>query len=319
MGLSEIAARLANRNRIGLTPDLAERLKIRSEDAMAAQLRALSDKKNGPLGVYLLGAYVIDDTDFWGDGEIYWWSIPVLADKTGNASWSALSGLPMGAPPHSVGSLEWMTNLSLNEPPLLAVIPPDEDVASCVIRLAFYDDDGALANVPKAMGCAYEALAACANEGLSGPEKVITPVRQAIWTSLRAEEDDVLIDQDVTLVRGEKLQFNAGFVGSAANLMIRVYYFVRDERATEQCGPFVLHKRQRETIKFSTKLERAGRLAIFSRGADVATEVFGDLTTETPFINKVLDERAATALSEGFTVSSSGTAKLIAFYSPPRL
>jgi hypothetical protein len=317
MGLNELAARLANRDRIGMTAELADKLRVLSEDAMRGQLLAMSDDKLGPLGVYLLGAYVIDDTDFWSDGEIYWWSIPVLVDRAGKTSWSAISGLPAGAPPHSVGSLEWMTSFSLKDPPLLAVIPPDDEVDACVFRLAFYDDDGALANVPKAMGAGYEVLSGCLREGLSGPDQIITPVRQAIFTSLRAEQDDILIDQDVTLRRGERMRFNAGLVGSVINSMIRVYYFVRDDVHTTECGPFVMHKGQTETLKFPTTVERGGRVALFSRGADVRTGLFGDLTTEEPFQNKVLDERTAITLNQGVNVAGTGPAKLVAYYTPP--
>lgn len=317
MGIDELAAQLANRDRIGLTPELADRLKVRPADAMRGQLLAMSDGVNNPLGIYILGVYVVDDTDFWGDGEIYWWSIPVLVDGNGKASWSALSGLPAGAPPHSVGSLEWMTSISLKDPPLLAVIPPNEEISSCVIRLAFYDDDGALADVPKAMTAGYETLAACLSEDLPGPDQVITPVRQAIWTSLRADQDDILIDENITLRRGERSRFNMGFIGSVMNSMIRIFYFVRDEKRTEQAGPMVLHKGQTETIRFPSPLQAGGKLALFARGADVRTASFGDLTTETPFQDKVLDERTATVLSNGFEAIGTGAAKLVAYYTPP--
>jgi len=316
MGLAELAKRLADPKRIGLTPELAEKLRVVDEDIMHARLRAMVEDNKGPLGVYLLSAYVIDDTDFWSDGEIYWWSIPVLMDKNGKARWSAMTGLPAGAEPHSVGSQEWMTNFSLAEPPLLAVIPPDDEVDSLVIRIAFYADDGALANCPKAMGAGYEVLTGCKPEGLPGADQIILPVHDAIFHALRAEQDDILIDQDVTLRRGESTRFNAGFVGSVVNNMIMVYYFVRNELHTEQVGPVALRKGQTETLTFKSKLERGGRLAVFARGADVSTS-FGDLTTDTPYVNRVLDERTAVGLDKtGFTVTSKGPAKFIAFYTP---
>jgi hypothetical protein len=36
-----------------------------------------------------------------------------------------------------------------------------------------------------------------------------------------------------------------------------------------------------------------------------------------PFAGKVLDERGAEALARGFTVSATGPAKVVAFYTPP--
>src|SRR5271166_5376154 len=112
MGLEDLAKRLADINRLGMTPALAEKLKIRSEDAIRGQLMAMTDGDRGPVGVYLLAIYVVDDTDLFDDGEIYWWSIPALVDTKGNARWSPVSGLPAGAPPHKCGSQEWMTNVS---------------------------------------------------------------------------------------------------------------------------------------------------------------------------------------------------------------
>jgi hypothetical protein len=317
MGLDDLAQRLANRDRIGMTPELADRLKIRAADAVRGQLMSMMEGDAGPLGVYMLGVYVVDDTDFWGDGEIYWWSIPVLADAAGKVGWSALSGLPAGARPHKVGSLEWMTSFSLNEPPLIAVIPPGDEASACVVRLAFYDDDGAAADMPAAMTEGYTALAGCLGEGLSGPEQIITPVRDAIWKRLRAEQDDILIDENVTIRRAGGMCFNAGLIGSVLNSMIRIYYLVRDEARTEQFGPVALHKGQTEQVRFKTPLERGGRLCVFSRGGDVQAAAFGDLTTDSPFINRVLDERTAPTLASGFSVSASGPAKLVAFYTPP--
>ena len=71
--------------------------------------------------------------------------------------------------------------------------------------------------------------------------------------------------------------------------MIRLYYFVRDERRTETAsGPFTMHKGQVETLKFQSKLEAGGRVAVFSRGADVNITAFGTLSTDVPFMNRVL-------------------------------
>ena len=165
----------------------------------------MTDGARGVFGVYLLAVYVIDDTDFWSDGEIYWWTIPALETKSG-ITWSATYGLPNGAPPHKCGDLEWMTNIALKDPPLLAVIPPaDADVVSSVIRVAVYDDDGAIADFPKAMAAGYEALSQCKQSGLTGSASIVTPVRDAIFKSLKGDQDDILVEQDLQLLRGDAL------------------------------------------------------------------------------------------------------------------
>ena len=210
-----------------------------------------------------------------------------------------------------------MTNISLNDPPLLAVIPENEDVVACVVRLAIYDDDKKPADLPAALAAGYEALAPCKREGLPDPSQIITPVRDAIFRALLAEDDDILIDEDITLRRGASARFNVGLIGSVVNAKVRVYYVVKDELRTETSGPLVLHKGQSEKVQFRARLERGGRLSVFSRGSDVGTDVFGDLTTDAPFAGKVLDERLAATLAQGFFVRGSGPAKLIAFYTPP--
>ncbi|MBI5532996.1 MAG: hypothetical protein HY898_09790 [Deltaproteobacteria bacterium] len=316
MGISELAALLADTNRVGLTPELIEKLKVRP-DAVRGQMLAMSDETNSPLGIYIVGVYVIDDTDFWSDGEIYYWTIPVMVDKQGKCSWGVLTGLPTGAAPHSVGSHEWMTSISLKDPPLIAAIPPDPEIDACVIRVAFYDDDGAVADVPKAMTAGMQTLSTCLTEGLSGPDQIITPVRNAIFTSLRAEQDDILIDQDLTIRRGERMNFNVGLIGSLINSMVRVFYIVRDEQRTEQVGPVNLRKGQIERVRFQSKLESGGRVSIFSRGSECNAPAFGDLTTDTPFLNRVLDDRQAVTLADGFDVKGHGPAKLVAYYTPP--
>src|SRR5208283_5218292 len=106
MALESLAKRIANPSRLGMTPELAQQLRIPSEDVARGQLMAMAEGDRGPIGVYLLAMYVVDDTDVIGAGEIYWWSIPVLLDAKGNASWGAATGLPNGAEPHKCGSLE---------------------------------------------------------------------------------------------------------------------------------------------------------------------------------------------------------------------
>lgn len=315
--IDHLARLLSDRSRIGLTPDIADRLKLRPEDALRGQLLSEEEDDRGHFGVYLLGAYVVDDTDVWGDGEIYWWSIPTLVERSGKATWSTTSGLPSGAPPHKVGSLEWMTNFSLAEPPLLALIPPFDELKEAVIRLAFYDDDGELADVPRAIGAGLEMLSGFSREPQPGPDQIILPIREAIFKSLKAGEDDILIDQDLILRRGEASRYGAGLIGSVINAMIRVYYFVRDEQRTLQAGPFVLHKGQVETVRFPVPLAAGGKLAIFSRGAEVNISSFGNLSTDTPFLNRALDASQAKSLNEGFNLNGTGPAKVIAFYTPP--
>jgi hypothetical protein len=317
MRIGHLAKLLSDRGRIGLTPELAEKLKIRDEDTTRGQLLSEQEDGGGHLGVYLLGAFVVDDTDFWDDGEIYWWAIPTLVDRAGKATWGPRSGLPSGAPPHKCGSMEWMTNLSLQDPPLLAAIPPSEDVAAAVIRLGFYDDDAELADLPRAMTAGLEVLAGMSSGPHPAPDQIVLPVRDAIFRSLKAEDDDILIDQELTLRRGQTTRFGAGLVGSMMNAMIRLYYLVRDEERTEQAGPFALHKGQVEAIRFQGTVESGGKLAVFSRGADVNIASLGTLTVETPFANRVIDAPLARSLADGLNVSGTGPAKVIAFYTPP--
>ncbi len=317
MRIDRLAQLLSDRDRVGLSPELADRLKIRPADIVRGQLLSEEEDGRGHLGLYLLAAYVVDDTDFWDDGEIYWWSIPTLVDRAGKATWSTLHGLPSGAPPHKCGSLEWMTSFSLTDPPLLAVIPPSDEIASAVVRLAFYDDDAELADVPKALHAGLETLAGISTDPVPGPDQIILPVREAIFRSLKADEDDILIDQDLTLRRGQSTNFGAGLVGSVVNAMVRLYYFVRDEQRTEQAGPFSLHKGQVETVRFSSPLAPGGRLAIFSRGANVEIASLGTLDVETPFANRVVDASMARGLAGGINLNGTGPAKVVAYYTPP--
>jgi hypothetical protein len=316
MGLDDLAERLSDPKRIGLNEELVKRLGIVSQDATRGRMMAEASGDGSHLGVYLIAAYVVDDTDFWGDGEIYWWSIPVLVRSGNKVKKNPLAGLPTGERPHKVGSLEWMTNISLADPPLLAAIPPDEEIESCVLRLGFYDDDGAAADVPKAISAGLETLAEISNGELVGHENIVTPVREAIWKSLRAEQDDILVDQDVVLRKGEVVRFGRGMIGSVVNAMARIYYFVKDENKTERFGPIALHKGQTETVKFASPLKAGGRLALFARGADVNCSAFGDLSTDLPFQNRIIEGRHEGGLEQGFNVAGTGPAKLVAFYTP---
>lgn len=317
MKLDAIAKLLSDRGHIGLSDELARKLGLGTEEATRGRLMAHADVDRPCYAVYLLGAYVVNDTDFWGDGEIYWWSVPCMATADGQYVKSALYGLPNGAPPHKVGSHEWMTNLSLKDPPLLAVIPPEERITACTIRLGIYDDDGKPADLPAAMTAGLEAFAGVSEDPVASSEQIIAPVRQAIFTGLKAQEDDILIDQDVTIRRGTTVLFSSGLVGSAVSANVRVYYLVKDEDRTETFGPVVLHKGQTETVRFPTPMRGGGRLTLFARGADVACSAFGELRTETPFVNRVIDKAHEESLASGFAVTGNGPAKFVAYYTPP--
>ena len=99
--------------------------------------------------------------------------------------------------------------------------------------------------------------------------------------------------------------------------MARVYYFVQDELHTERFGPIALHKGQIETIKFKQPMKGGGRLALFARGAEVTCSAFGDLNTDLPFQNRVIDDRQEGGLEQGFNVAARGAAKFVAYYTPP--
>jgi hypothetical protein len=317
MNLDDLAKRLSDTTRLGMTAELAEKLRLKSEDVVRGQLMAITDGDRGPLGVHLLAIYVVDDTDFFDDGEIYWWSVAALVDRHGNASWSPVSGLPAGAPPHKCGSHEWMTNLPLKDPPLLAVIPADDDTAACTVHLGVYDDDKKPADLGAAMAAAYGALAGCARERLPHASQIIAPVGEAIFRALNAQDDDVLIDEDVTIRKGEALRFNVGFVGTIVTAKARAYYVVKDELRTDVAGPVVVRRGEVARLVFAADLQSGGRVSIFSRGADVECPLFGTLSTDQPFAGKVLDAALAKSLAGGFDVTGRGAAKVVAFYTPP--
>ena len=56
--LGDLAKRLSDTTRLGLSAELAERLKLRSEDVVRGQLMAITDGDRGPLGVYLLAPWL---------------------------------------------------------------------------------------------------------------------------------------------------------------------------------------------------------------------------------------------------------------------
>ena len=316
MKLDTLVRHLSDPKRLGLTPALAIRFGLEEPELVRGRLLAQIEQGRGHLGVYLLAIYVVDDTDFWGDGEIYWWSIPALVDAAGKTRKDALGGLPLGEPPHKCGDHEWLTNVSLQDPPLLAVIPPDDTVSSCVIRLGIYDDDGDVADLPTAMKAGLEALADLPNEPLAGPDRLIAPVRDAIFKRLKADDDDILLDQEVAIRRGEVTRFGCGMVGAVINAMARVYTFVRDEATTQQFGPISLEKGQHEKLRFDVPMQQGGRLAVFARGADVTCPALGDLSCDAPFKNRVLNPAQERDFATGVDVIGTGPAKLVAFYTP---
>jgi hypothetical protein len=318
MDLDALAKHLSDPARIGLDEALAKKLGLTSPEATRGRLLAQVESDRSHLQVLFLGCFVVDDTDFFGDGEVYWWSIPTMIGAGGKATCSALHGLPTGMPPHRCGDQEWLTNLSLAEPPLWAVIPPEDEVGSCVIRLGIYDDDRAPADLPGAIAAGIEVLAGLGGDPLSGAEAALTPVRDAIFEHLKAADDDILIEQDLVLRKGEVVQFGAGMIGSIINSMARAYYFVRDTQRTRTFGPVTLHKGQMEQVKFDGSLAAGGRIAIFARGHDVSCPTFGDLGVDMPFVNRVLGEKQAVDLQSGFSVLGTGPAKLVAYYTPPR-
>jgi hypothetical protein len=239
-----------------------------------------------------------------------------MVEANGSVTKNSLCGLPNGAAPHKVGSHEWMTNLSLKDPPLLAVIPPEERIVGCTIRLGFYDDDGKPANLPGALTAGLGAFADVTEDPLPAAEQIIAPVRTAIFKSLGAEEDDILIDQDVTIRRGSSILFTSGMIGAVMSANIRVFYFVKDEDRTETFGPITLAKGQTETVKFPSAMRGGGRLALFARGADVSCSAFGELRTDTPFLNRIIDSAHEGGLEHGFSVTGTGAAKFVAYYTP---
>ena len=234
-------------------------------------------------------------------------------------TWNPLHGLPNGAPPQPCGDLEWLTNVALKDPPLLAVIPPSDDVTVCAIKVAVYDDDGAVADFPKAMGAGYEALAQCKQTGLMGSASITGPVREAIFKRLKGDQDDILVEEDL-LLRRDDARYGVGFIGSFATTKARVYYFVKDEQRTITMGPIALKKDDTTTIKPDQPAVAGGAISFFARGAskktDVTCGVFGSLTTEKPFIGHVLSAAEATQLNNGLSISTNADVSVVAYYTP---
>jgi hypothetical protein len=145
-------------------------------------------------------------------------------------------------------------------------------------------------------------------------------VRDAIFKTLRGEQDDILVEEDIVLRRVDA-RFGVGFVGAVSTAKARVYYFVKDELRTKTLGPIALKKGDSATLKPEAPVASGGAIAIFARGADKKTEItvgsFGTLSTDKPFLGDVLDAKRAAELNAGLKIDSNADVSLVAFYTPP--
>ena len=103
MNIDELAKYLADKGRIGLTDALCEKLGLDSPAVTQARLAAQVSDGGSHLQVLFLACFVVDDTDFFSDGEIYWWSIPAVVDAAGKVTRNTLHGLPTGIGAHRMG------------------------------------------------------------------------------------------------------------------------------------------------------------------------------------------------------------------------
>lgn len=307
--VDDLAKQLSDPKRIGLDAELIKALSIPDEQTARAHVGS------GHRAVHLLGAYVENDTDAFGKGEVYWWALPMLGDASGKISWNPLCGLPTGAPPETVGSHEWM-NLSLAEPPLLLVIPPSSDVVAGYVHLAFFDDDWEPAKLPPAIAAGLRALAAVSFPA-ADPPAVIAPIRAAIQDALLSKRDDLMLERTLRFARDEGKGYGAGTISSATTEYMRAYWLVRDVGRTETCGPWSLAKGQQQRVLPAAGLHGGGTLAIFARGGTVDASPFGVLNTETPFVNVAIERRHEAALAGGLTITAETDADVVAFYTPP--
>jgi hypothetical protein len=169
------------------------------------------------------------------------------------------------------------------------------------------------------MAAGYEALSLCKQSGLTGATSIVGPVRDAIFKTLKGDQDDILVEQDLQLLRADAC-FGVGFIGSIATTKARVYYVVKDELRTRTLGPVAMKKGETTTLKPDEPVVAGGAIAIFARGATKKTEVtcgsFGTLTTDTPFIGQVLDTQKAAQLNAGITLASNADVSVVAFYTP---
>jgi hypothetical protein len=312
--LEDLAKLLSDPKRIGLDGDLVKQLRIADEDVTKSRLRAQREDDRAHKALHLLGAYVVDDTDAIGKGEVYWWAIPMLGDSDGKITWNALAGIPTGAAPEKVGSHEWM-KFPLKQPPLLLTIPPSDDVVAGFVHLAFFDDDWEPAKLPPAIAAGLRALGEL-KMPIDTPENFVAPIRKAIFESLLAKRDDLMLERTLRVLREEGRGYGTGTIHSELTEFIRAYWIVRDIDKTETCGPWSLTKGQEQRVLPPSGLTNGGMLAIFARGGEVRVNPFGSLTTETPFLNVGITAQHEASLSAGFTVTAEANAEVIAFYTP---
>jgi hypothetical protein len=315
MSYDDLARRLSNPQQLGLDAELTTKLKVKDESVTRGQLVADVDER-GHVGVYFIAAYVIDDTDMFGDGEIYWWSIPLLGDPDGKVYWNARVGLPTGAAPVKCGSNQWFKGVSLATPPLLALVPPTDDAIACLIKFGMYDDDLTKADLPKAMKAGLEALAEIPPYPMAKPEAFFDPIRTAIWNALKATQDDLLLEEDIRLLRNDVSHYSAGMIASMLTERARVYYFMRDEKKTESAAPVTLVKDQAHVLKFSQPIARGGRIAILAKG-DVELGTLGKLDLDRPFHNAIVDAALEKQFANGIPITARGDAEVIAYYTAP--
>lgn len=313
--LDDLARTLSDPKRIGLDEDLGKQLRLADEAVTRTRLDAQLEEGKGFRTVHILGAWVEDDTDIIGKGEVYWWAIPMLGNASGKVVWSPLCGLPTGVPPERVGSKEWMKGFPLAKPPMIVAIPPSEDYAAAFVHLGFFEDDWAPAKLAPAMKAGLSKLAEI-KAPADGPEPFSAPIRKAIFDSLKAQQDDLMLERTIKLLREEGRGYGAGAIGSALTEFIRVYWIVKELDRTETLGPWSLAKGQEQRVLPPSGFEGNGLLSLFARGT-VRAEPFGTLETERPFLNAAIDARHETSLAGGFNLVAESDAEVIAFYTPP--
>lgn len=314
MASQQLALSLVRADRLGMTPEVARSLGVESEAETAALLTKIASESAGLLGVYLLGVFVIDDTDLWSDGELYWFSIPTLV-KRGGAEMRTTWGLPDAAEPVQCGSGSWLSSVDLDHPPLLAIVPLWDDVESCVIRFGLYDDDVLPANIGGAAAALFAELTSAPREATSASE-LVGPLAERFLERAGAAQDDVLHDREIEIARAGAARFSAGFVASSVTAKARVHLFVRDEQKTEQAGPVSVFPGHGARIHFGSRLVPGARICFFACGADVTISSIGVLGESGPFLNRTVDAKLAEASEEGFVIHSVGRATVVAFYTP---
>ena len=315
MALDDLARVLSDKKRLGLDDELCDKLRITDAQVTRARLEAEANER-AHVSIHLVGVWVEDCRDAIGKGEVYWWSIPMLGQGDGKIRWSPLVGLPTGVPPTSVGSKKWLPGISLKDPPLLAVAPPDDEVAACIVRIGFYEDDWAPAELGSALKVGMEALAE-AKLPVADIDAFVKPIRTPLWEALKAKQDDFMLERDAKFLREEGQGFGAGSITSMLTEYVRVYLFAKDTERTEQCGPFELIKGQEQRILFPSSLEGGGQLAVFARGK-VQVDPFGALDVDKPFVDTTIESRHEAGLAKGFTVTAEEKAEVVAWYTPPR-